>query len=267
MQSWFTVQQMADQIYAIHDNGNVMIYLIIGSRKALLVDTGWGIGDLGALVRTITDLPLEVVNTHGHPDHVGGGYQFPLIHIHETDWEILNGCFTEEYRKMDLSHLPMESYPPGFDPEQWVKAKLNRVIPLSEGHCFDLGNKRLEVLSIPGHTPGSIGLLDREQGILFSGDSVIEGTIWMHLDHSLSLHTFLQSLKRITGRSAPLQMILPGHAHIPAAPGVIEELIAGIEAILDGRLRGEAHHTFAGDGLLCEFRSCGIVYNPEKLCD
>jgi hydroxyacylglutathione hydrolase len=265
MQNWFSVQKMADRIYAIHDNGNDMIYLIAGTQKALLVDTGWGIGDLEALIRTITDLPLEVVSTHGHPDHVGGGYQFPAIHIPEADLEMLNGCFNAEYRRTTLKHLQAKAYPPDFNPEQWVNAKLNRLIPIKDGHSFDLGDKRLEVIAIPGHTPGSIALLDREAGILFSGDAVIAGTIWMHLDHSTPLHTCLQSLKQLTNRSAPLQMILPGHAEIPAVPGIIAELIAGIEAIVAGRLRGEAHHTFHGSGLLCSFGSCGIVYNAEKL--
>jgi hydroxyacylglutathione hydrolase len=136
-----------------------------------------------------------------------------------------------------------------------------------DGHTFDLGGKKLEALSIPGHTPGSIGLLDRENGMLFSGDAVIAGTVWMHLEHSASLHTFLQSLKRLVNRLVPLQMILPGHANTPADPHIIAELIAGIEAILDGRIRGEAYHTSHGDGLLCIFGSCGIVYNPDKLGD
>jgi len=126
----------------------------------------------------------------------------------------------------------------------------------------------LEVVSVPGHTPGSICLLDRQARILFTGDSVLPGTVWLHLDESLPLRRFHENLQRLQTFADAFDTILPGHADLQALPlskGMLGDLVAGIERILAGELVGRKERTFVGDGLRCDFGSCGIVYRPDRL--
>ena len=89
--------------------------------------------------------------------------------------------------------------------------------------------------------------------------------IWMHYKDSLPLHTFLQSIKHIAEISDKIDKILPGHNMSPIQPEIIDEIIQGVSKIVQGKSKGTPHHTFMGDGLLCKFSRCGIVYNPDKI--
>ena len=70
--SWFVLNEITDGIWFISDKTGVNCYLVDGETKSLLIDTGWGLGNLAELIHSITSLPIEVVFTHGHPDHVNG---------------------------------------------------------------------------------------------------------------------------------------------------------------------------------------------------
>ena len=83
--TYYKPLKIAENIYHIYEPGNVNTTLIIGEEKALLIDTGYGFGDLAAFVRTLTDKPLEVVLTHGHTDHCGGNYEFPTVYMNLMD--------------------------------------------------------------------------------------------------------------------------------------------------------------------------------------
>jgi glyoxylase-like metal-dependent hydrolase (beta-lactamase superfamily II) len=140
---------------------------------------------------------------------------------------------------------------------------------VENGHIFDLGGRSLEVVSIPGHSPGSICLLDRQTRSLFSGDSIHSGTVWLHLKHSLPLGQFRTNLERVRAFGAEFDHFFPAHIpdldDLPLPKHTLDDLIAGIEQILDGQITGYPEQTFAGDGLRCDFDSCSIIYNPERL--
>ncbi|MGE5528947.1 MAG: MBL fold metallo-hydrolase [Patescibacteria group bacterium] len=261
MEQWFKVRQISSGIHLIDDQGQSNIFLLVGTDKALLVDTGWGIGDLPALVAGLTDRPVIVVNTHGHPDHVGGGHQFPEIKIKAEDIPLFQGCFSTEDRTWALERvLGRLPFPDSFDPKKWIGGTPGRVVPIEDGHVFDLGNREIEVMAIPGHTPGGIALLDRRERTLLAGDSVLRSDIWMHLDESTSLKIFQDSLRVIVARSNEFDTILPSHGRDPLEVGIVAELIDGIGDILAGKRKGIPYKTFAGDGLLCRFATCGVVY-------
>jgi glyoxylase-like metal-dependent hydrolase (beta-lactamase superfamily II) len=82
---WFTTRRLGGETWAIDDRGQDIIYLVSGDERALLIDTGWGVGDLPGLVASLTSRPLLVVNTHGHPDHTFGNGQFERVYIHPAD--------------------------------------------------------------------------------------------------------------------------------------------------------------------------------------
>ena len=139
---------------------------------------------------------------------------------------------------------------------------------MEDRHAFDLGGRTLEVVSLPGHSPASICLLDRQARRLFSGDSIHSGTVWLHLRDSLPLGRFLNNLRRVRDLSGAFDHILPAHGDLGALPlpgHTLDDLIAGIERILGGEVVGREEHTFAGDGLRCDFGLCSVIYRPDRL--
>jgi hydroxyacylglutathione hydrolase len=139
---------------------------------------------------------------------------------------------------------------------------------MEDGQAFGLGGRTLEVIALSGHSPGSICLLDRQARLLWTGDSIHSGTVWLHLQESLHLEQFLDNLRRIQGFAGAFDRILPAHGDLSALPlpkHTLDDLIAGIERILSGEIIGREEHTFAGDGLRCDFSSCSIVYRADRL--
>jgi glyoxylase-like metal-dependent hydrolase (beta-lactamase superfamily II) len=287
MTNWFETLLLDDcggssHTWAIDDRGNNMIYLLTGTEKALLLDTGWGIGDLPALVASLTPLPLTVVNTHGHPDHVGGDGQFPQVYITDADRSLAMNCMSAQARRwaVDNQALP-QPFPPDFDLDAWLASTTN-FASIAEGHWIDLGERRLEVIALPGHSPGSICLLDRGSRWIFTGDSLLPWAIWLHLDESLPLGELLANLRRLQGYASAFdtettgfrtettgfRTIWPAHGELKSLgqpASLLDDMIAGIERILAGKLTGQPEHTFAGDGLRCDFGTCGVLYRPDRL--
>jgi hydroxyacylglutathione hydrolase len=265
---WFQTRQLTDKIWAISDNGSSLIYLICGNERALLIDTGWGIGNLPGLVHSLTSLPVIVVNTHVHPDHALGNRQFNEVHVPDADVFLANLPLTDEEREWRLQEIVPQPLPPDFDAAGWGVAMPETLIPIEDGYCFELGTRSVQVIAVPGHTPGSVCLLDRRSRMLFSGDSVLSGTIWMHLEESCSLQEYAHSLQKLQALSDEFDAILPGHAKIQSLPlrtHWIDALLGGAEAILSGQVVGEPEHTFAGDGLRADFDRASILYRADRL--
>jgi hydroxyacylglutathione hydrolase len=265
--TWFSTREIGPRTWAIDDCGQDVIYLACGDGRGLLIDTGWGVGDLRGLVASLTSLPLTVVNTHGHPDHTFGNGQFARVHIASEDAAFVRDPPADEERRWIWGLLLPKPRPIAF--EAWALSAAETVVPIKGGHVFDLGGRRIDVISVPGHTPGSIALLDSEMGTLFAGDSVHSGATWLHLDESTSLSVFRASLRRLQALET-FDAILPAHGKLAALPlsrRVLEDLADGVDGILDGTLVGRDEKTFAGDGLRCDFGSCGIVYRADRIHD
>ena len=125
--------------------GKQYLYLLEGDHGALLIDTGWGCGDLRRYVGGLTDKPVVVVNTHGHLDHAGGNGQWPEVHMHAD-------------AAMDADRIPPMPGRREMPYPDYSKAFVE------DGSVFDLGGRYVEVIAIPAHARGSIALLDRETG-------------------------------------------------------------------------------------------------------
>ena len=263
---WFRTRLVGHRTWAIDDNGQDTMYLVVGSERCLLVDTGWGVGDLPGLVASLTSLPVVVMNTHGHPDHACGNGQFSEVHVAEADEPLVRQFLSVETRRRiwenDILRGP---FPRGFSFDTWTTSAAASLVPIRDGHIFDLGDRKLRAISVPGHTPGSLCLLDWEARFLLTGDSILAGPIWLHLDESTPLREFLTSLRRLQSFGGEFDHMLPAHGELPLSRQTLSDLIAGVERILDGKIVGTEEKTFAGDGLRCDFGSCGLVYRPDRL--
>ncbi len=200
--------RFAHDLTVIEENG-VRMFLIEGLSQAMLVDTGFGHGDLPSFIRTLTDKPVFVVNTHADKDHIGGNHFFEKIYMHPAEMHRYNEAFPN-----------CISY------------------PLFSDSRLDLGNSCWEIFPLPGHTPGSIALFDRKRGLLIAGDTIQFGPIYM-FGSGRSLPAMLSSLIHLQKLSLPISQILPSHSSINLPKDILSQVINAAQALLDGRLKAD----------------------------
>jgi hydroxyacylglutathione hydrolase len=263
-ESWFRIKTIADNVWCIDDHGGDNIYLVTGKEKALLIDTGTGIADLLGCVNSLTNLPIEVVNTHGHPDHCGGNFQFEEVHVNPQDFELTRRFSSKEYHENAIKQqLASQPNLASYMLQNTKDFKMALLIPVKAGDVFDLGERKLEVVEVPGHTKGSICLLDKENKLMFSGDNN-NTLVWLFLDGCLPLESYLETLQHQKARSAEFDTLLPGHG-IPIDVAFIDEQIACVQTILDGSCKGEDYQTFVGPAKLCTYQRAKVAFNPDNL--
>lgn len=263
-EGWFTSTQLAEGIWCISDNGSDNIYLVEGRDRALLIDTGLGVARLREYVETLTRKPLLVVNTHGHPDHAGGNFQFKTVYAHPADFEAIKRVGSRESRERAARNMAKGAPRADMIPlEETGNAPQPELIPIRGGHIFDLGGRRLEVIEAPGHTPGEIVLLDPSSRALFTGDNS-NALVWLFLSESLPLETYLTTLRNLQKRSHEFDTIYPGHGS-PLPKTFLEEQIACVQGILDGSIQGTPQKYFAGEAMVGRFKNAAVAYDPAKL--
>lgn len=162
-----SITQLGKDRWVIETSDMTTMYLIEGSGKAMLIDTGTRCEKLDSVVRLITKKPLYVVLTHAHGDHAGNIRFFRDVYLHPADTVLLD-----------------KSY----------KGKLHFV---KDGDVFDLGGKKIEVAYMPAHTPGSIVLLDRAVGNCYSGDAFGSGQVWLQLKPYAPMKTYIASCQKM----------------------------------------------------------------------
>ena len=193
----------------------VRIFLAAGTKKALIIDTGMTGLDVCALAEAHTDLPCELLFTHADGDHISGKHPFEKVIMHPSEAFL--------YRQHVLEVGADE---PG------------AVEPVFEGDVIDLGDRGLEVIHLPGHTPGSITLLDKDARCLIGGDPIQEGGEIFMFGPYRDMEMYIASLERLMKRN-DFDWIYPSHSTEKIPRDVIPELIRGAKAVLAGELRGE----------------------------
>ena len=204
----YEVKELEPGIYRL---GNSMVYmdLIVGAHHALLFDTGYGFGDLKGLVRSITDKPLFVVNSHGHVDHACGNEPFGGAFIHPADMEL---CREHNGRQLRMAELETAEVPADFDLEAYLRLGTGELTAAEEGHVFDLGGLTLEVVHLPGHTAGSIGLWCPQKRLFWVGDAM-NCFVWLFLPESQPLRTYITTLHKAA--RLPFTHMLQSHEPEP----------------------------------------------------
>jgi glyoxylase-like metal-dependent hydrolase (beta-lactamase superfamily II) len=244
------VKKLKDHIYLMND-GNATCYLVVGHKKALVIDTMMGYENVYEVVRTLTDLPLMVVNTHGHCDHIFGNIYFDEAYMNPADLEVAKEHmafpeFVEACKEHNLSMPPF--------------------IPIHDGEVIDLGGLTLKVISLPGHTPGGICLLLREDRILFTGDG-INHHLWMQLGECSKLKDLMNNLDKIMYVKKEADFILHGHAQGFDDISLITKLRDGVADLIETKGVGDQDYEWFGG--VAKQHSFGdgnsiICYSMEK---
>jgi glyoxylase-like metal-dependent hydrolase (beta-lactamase superfamily II) len=259
--AWFTAEEVAPNTWRIDDHGIANVYLVIGTQRALLVDTGAGAADLRGFAQSLTALPLSVINTHGHPDHVGANFQFGAIMAPAADFAAIRQMATPEDLRAHAGMLG-GAVVPASDLYNGPVQPLT-LTAVKDGDMIDLGGRTLEVIESPGHTPGEIVLLDNRNKLLFAGDNS-NTLVWLFLGNCLPLETYLRSLEKVEARAGEFSRVLPGHGG-PIEGDFVGEQIACVKGILAGTAASEEYKTFVGDARLSRYQRAAVAFDPNNL--
>lgn len=221
------------------EDDTVRFFLFTGKERALLVDSGKTVENALEIVRMLTDLPVILVNTHSDPDHIVCNQQFEEIYMHPSEIPV--------YRNLH--------------------GRTEHVKPVWDGDVIDLGGRHFEIIHTPGHTPGSISLLDREQRVLIGGDGIQDGKIYL-FGKERSLTAYLYMLQRLEKRKAEFDYVYPSHGSFPVKTELIGDLIAGVEKLFAGKIAPGGEGEYMGTSfraydigaavILCDDR--GLIY-------
>lgn len=226
---WFRINNPLPGVYHIQDGLGVCVTLLAGEKAALLIDTGYGVGSLRALVRSITDKPLTVLLTHAHYDHMYGSYQFDRVLVPQRDLALLDGGgrlgFSKERRKEVWQRALAAGYSgDAREADAYIHTESGNFAPLAQDR-FDLGGTIVRVLEAPGHTPGSVCLLAKAQGLLLTGDNW-NPTTWVFFKNCLPLLQYAKNMRDLLDK--PFAHVLAPHFHNLAPRARLEAFILGL---------------------------------------
>jgi glyoxylase-like metal-dependent hydrolase (beta-lactamase superfamily II) len=237
--SWFEVYKVAPAVFAIyepHQSEEIISYLIVGEKQALLFDTGMGISDIKKVVTELTRLPIVVLNSHTHNDHVGDNWEFSTVWGMNTDFTGQNARGSREDAQAEI--LPGQicgTLPSGFDPKTYATRAWKITAYTHDGDRIDLGGRILEVIATPGHTPDSVSLLDHTNGLLFTGDTYYPAPIWLFRPET-DLDAYAASIRRLAALVPQIKTVLGAHNIPVAPPTVLPRLVAAFDAVRAGKV-------------------------------
>jgi glyoxylase-like metal-dependent hydrolase (beta-lactamase superfamily II) len=256
---WFEIYRIRPGVFAIYEGKQfeeVIPYLIIGERRALLFDTGLGIGKISAIVSRLTTLPVTVINSHTHFDHVGGNADFNEIWNRNLPYTRRNmrgqrNIYSRDALAPERLCGPL---PAGVNAKSYSIRPWKSAHSLHDGERVDLGGRVIEVLFTPGHTPDSLVLLDRANGLLFTGDTFYRGPIYLFVPET-DFAAYTRSVARLAALEPQVKLLLPSHNIPVAEPVFLKRLAEAVELVRNGRAKaqvteGRREYLFDGFSLL-----------------
>lgn len=228
------IKRIDENTWSFEEPG-VRFFLLTGTEKALLIDSGMQTNNAKELAGELTTLPLSLLNTHADPDHIGSNDEFDSFYIHPAE---ASNYYNSQKRK-------------------------GKMLPVWDGDIIDLGGRPLRIIEIPGHTPGSIAILDEKNRRLFSGDPVQDGRIFM-FGVQRELHAYRHSLLKLQNHAGAFDEIYPSHGTCPVKPPIIMELYEAAGKILDGQLTGHQEEMFGNPITAYDAGPAVFLCNPEE---
>jgi glyoxylase-like metal-dependent hydrolase (beta-lactamase superfamily II) len=245
---WFEVHSIAPGVFAISEPRQfeeVNSFLVVGSRRAVLFDSGLGVGRIAGIVQKLTRLPVTVLNSHTHFDHAGGNREFSDVRNLDDPYSLASArgeipeslaAYARETLDEDRVCGPL---PAGVTSRDYAVPTWRIAAHVRDGERLDLGGRALEILRTPGHTPDSICLLERESGLLLTGDTYYSGEIYLWAPET-SVADYMASIDKLARLEPGLGKLLPGHGQPVAEPSRLLELQKALRDIQSGAIRAES---------------------------
>lgn len=239
MDNWFTIDHIDKDTHIISEYRHweeTHAYLLNGTERSLLIDTGLGICNIYDEVIKMTDKPITAVATHIHWDHIGGHKFFPDFYAHEDELNWLNGEFPltlEQIKDMVVDHCDL---PEGYNVDNYKFFQGTPTMVLKDNDIIDIGGRSIQVLHTPGHSPGHICFFEKERGYLFTGDLVYKDTLFAYYP-STDPKAYLKSIERIV--TLPVKKVFPAHHSLDIHQ---EILIRMRDAFRQLESEGKLHH-------------------------
>jgi glyoxylase-like metal-dependent hydrolase (beta-lactamase superfamily II) len=240
--SWFEVYKPAEGVFAIyepHQAEETIAYLIVGKKRALLFDTGMGISDIKKVTAELTKLPVMVLNSHTHDDHVGDNWQFDTVYGMDTAFTRANAKGSREDAQAEIAADQIcGALPKDFDAESYATRPWRITKYIHDGEKIELGGRSIEVIATPGHTPDSISLFDRANGLLFTGDTYYPAPIWLFRPET-DLNAYAASIRKLAALAPQVKLVLGAHNVPTAPPSVLPRLVTAFEAVRAGKVQAK----------------------------
>ena len=221
-------KKIVEGVYHIGDGRGNFCTLLSGKTGAVLYDTAMGLEDLQEYISGLTEFDPIVINSHCHFDHVGGNCQFNRVYMGEADFPLLD---------VGLEHIPILELTMGLPLPHLRDSFSNRerVCPIAPGAVLDLGGLTAEVLALPGHTPGSLGLLCRERRLLLAGDAISPQECLFFPESSLAEYACTLDYLR----DMPFDTFLLAHFDILFSKTILAKFAACVDLV--GRARSREY--------------------------
>lgn len=256
MNGWFTVENIDDTTWAISEYGHweePHSYLLVGNAKAVLIDTGLGIQSIKQIVKNFTSLPVQVILTHAHWDHMGGIKEFEDVAVHEADsnWLEHGLPITDQIIQQNFAKVPTtKPLPSDFNLTSYTTPRRKPKTIFKGNELINLGNRTAQILHTPGHSPGSICVYEESKGYLFTGDTLYKGTLYMNYESTdpVAFARSIQELVKLDG----VKKILPGHHELNVPTSLLTETYDAFQQLKhSNQLRhGSGLHRFENIALL-----------------
>ncbi len=265
---WFEVYKVAPAVFAIyepHQSEETIAYLIVGHKQALLFDTGMGIGNIHDVVSRLTSRPVVVLNSHTHNDHVGDNWRFSFVYGMDTAFTRANAKGSREDAQAEITPEQIcGDLPKAFNAKTYATKPWRISLFVHDGFKINLGGRTLEIIGTPGHTPDAISLIDRENGLLFTGDTYYPAPIWLYRPET-NLDEYVASVKKLAALAPQVKIVLGAHNIPVAQPDVLPKLVEAIQAVRAGQ--GEVKTEGAGKAMhtLGDFKF--LMAEPKKGID
>lgn len=257
---WYQIYEAGPAVFALvepYQFQEAISYLIVGESKALLFDSGIGLVPIRPVVERLTELPVEVLNSHTHYDHVGGNYEFDSVLALDTAYTRANmaGFPHAELTGEIAPSAFCNGAPTGVDlaafrTRAWTASRI-----VQDGEVLDLGNRHIEILHVPGHTPDAVALVDQENGLLWTGDSYYDGGLWLFVPET-NLDDYQASMTRLIEIAKTTTHLLPAHNSARVRPGQLSQAATAVSKMRSGEFEGTVE---AGSRLVFEIDGVTIL--------
>ena len=235
---WFEVTQLSQQLYAISEFKHwekVVSYLVVGSTKAVLFDTGMGYASIIEAVSKITNLPVMVLLTHAHWDHIGSAPLFKDVWVFDDKWEI--DQLKRGFETFEIDELKSKAmFSEGFTPRNYVVSGVQSPKLFKKKKTWQVNGWQIEAIHTPGHTPGSVCYVIPKLKVLIGGDTLYPGPIYLQLDES-SFEDYFQSVTMLKKMSVGWEKfkILPGHNAVVSDIDLIMKIYRCCKRVVNGK--------------------------------